>query len=553
MPSTSLRPPISISKIRISGEKALNLQEKKKIMDTAIYYPVGQQNFRELRKDGCVYVDKTNYIAKIVESKIRYWFLARPRRFGKSLFLSTLEYFYKGERDLFEGLFIDSIDWEWEKYPVLRLDLNTEKYKERGLLDKVLDNTFRKWEEEYGVEETAETLSGRFQNIIEAAHEKTGRQVVVLVDEYDKPLVNNLSDDGNFEHYRELLASVYSNFKSSAEHIKLVFMTGVSRFSKLSVFSDLNNLRDITFSDDFADICGITEKELHEWFQSGIGTLAEYNGMSNSEVCGILKDNYDGYRFARQGSEIYNPWSVLSAMAEKTISNYWSLQGDPTIIAESLKNMDVDLEKTLNSRFRFRILAGMDLKNADPTALLYQTGYLTIKDYDFRTDSVTLGVPNREVKESLFEHLVPFYTKVRRGTAMGVVFDIIDDLRDGRPGKMVRDLDVFLSGVPYDMHMDDENNLHNAIYILLTLIGTETETEVRTSHGRIDLVVKTTDYIYIIELKFDKTAEEAMAQIKEKEYDLPYRNDGRRIFRIGVNFSSATRHLDEPLIEEVQK
>ena len=536
-----------------SGEKELNLQEKKKIMETATFYPVGQQNFRELRKDECVYVDKTNYIAKIVESKIRSWFLARPRRFGKSLFLSTLEYFYKGERDLFEGLFIDSMDWEWEKYPVLRLDLNTEKYKERGLLDKVLDFNFRKWEEEYGVSSIAATLSGRFQTIIEAAHEKTGRQVVVLVDEYDKPLVNNLSDDGNFEHYRELLASVYSNFKSSAEHIKLVFMTGVSRFSKLSVFSDLNNLRDITFSDDFADICGITEKELHEWFQSGIGTLAEYNGMSKGEVCGILKDNYDGYRFARKGSEIYNPWSVLSAMAEKTIFNYWSLQGDPTIIAESLKNMDVDLEKTLNSRFRFRILAGMDLKNADPTALLYQTGYLTIKDYDFRTDSVTLGVPNREVKESLFEHLVPFYTKVRRGTAMGVVFDIIDDLRDGRPGKMVRDLDVFLSGVPYDMHMDDENNLHNAIYILLTLIGTETETEVRTSHGRIDLVVKTRDYIYIIELKFDKTAEEAMAQIREKEYDLPYRNDGRRIFRIGINFSSATRHLDEPLIEEVQK
>lgn len=522
-------------------------------MDTAIYYPVGQQNFRELREDGCVYVDKTQYIAKIVESKIRYWFLARPRRFGKSLFLSTLEYFYKGERELFKGLFIDSAEWKWEAYPVLRLDLNTEKYKERGLLDKVLDNTFRKWEEEYGVDELAETLSGRLQNIIEAAHEKTGLQVVILVDEYDKPLVNNLSDDENFEHYRELLASVYSNFKSSAEHIKLVFLTGVSRFSKLSVFSDLNNLRDITFSDDFADICGITEKELHEWFQSGIGTLAEYNGMSNSEVCEMLKDNYDGYRFARQGSEIYNPWSVLSAMAEKNISNYWSLQGDPTIIAESLKNMDVDLERTLNSRFRFRILAGMDLKNADPTALLYQTGYLTIKDYDFRTDSVTLGVPNKEVKESLFEHLVPFYTKVRRGTAMGVVFDIIDDLRNGRPGKMVRDLDVFLSGVPYDMHMDDENNLHNAIYILLTLIGTETETEVRTSHGRIDLVVKTADYVYIIELKFDRSAEEAMAQIKEKEYDLPYRNGGRRIFRIGVNFSSATRHLDEPLIEEVEE
>ncbi|MDE6511919.1 MAG: AAA family ATPase, partial [Muribaculaceae bacterium] len=279
-------------------------------MDDSRRYPIGQQNFRELRRQGALYVDKTRYLEKIVNNNSRYWFLARPRRFGKSLFLSTLEYFYKGERELFKGLFIDSMDWKWEAYPVLRLDLNTEKYKERGLLDKVLDNIFRKWEEEYGVDEIAETLSGRFQNIIEAAHEKTGYQVVILVDEYDKPLVSNLSDDGNFEHYRERLASVYSNFKSSAEHIKLVFLTGVSRFSKLSVFSDLNNLRDITFSDDFADICGITEKELHEWFQSGIRALAEYNGMSNGEACGMLKDNYDGYRFARKGSEIYNPWSV---------------------------------------------------------------------------------------------------------------------------------------------------------------------------------------------------------------------------------------------------
>ena len=523
-------------------------------METATYYPVGQQNFRELREDGCVYVDKTQFIAKIVESKIRYWFLARPRRFGKSLFLSTLEYFYKGERDLFEGLFIDSIDWEWEKYPVLRLDLNTEKYKERGLLDKVLDNTFRKWEEEYGVEETAETLSGRFQNIIEAAHEKTGRQVVILVDEYDKPLVSNINSDDNFEHYRERLASVYSNFKSSAEHIKLVFLTGISRFSKLSVFSDLNNLNDITFDNDFADICGITERELVDNFRHGIEIFANENYLSYEAASSMLKSNYDGYKFAKNGSDIYNPWSLLSCLAKREISNYWGRTGKPTLIAEAMYRFDEDLESLLNTQCDETTLHGFDLKSTSPLALLFQSGYLTIKGYDPVTALYTLGVPNKEVSESLFKELLPFYVKVRRGgDTETVVRNIVNSILNGQPEKFVRNLDIFLAGVPYEMKMDDENNLHNAIYILLTLIGARVETEVRTSHGRIDLVLKTTRYIYIIELKFDRSAEEAMAQIKEKEYDLPYRNDGRRIFRIGINFTSPTRHLDEPLIEEVEK
>lgn len=518
-------------------------------MDESRSYPIGQQDFRELREDRSVYVDKTDFIAKILESKHRYWFLARPRRFGKSLFLSTLEYFFKGERALFKGLFLDRVDWDWQPYPVLRLDLNVDKYKEKGLLDKVLNNYFSKWEKEYGVESLAETHSLRFGNIIEAAHKKTGRKVVVLVDEYDKPLVGNLDNDENFEHYRERLASVYSNFKSSAEHLKLVFLTGVSRFSKLSVFSDLNNLRDITFSEDFADICGITEPELHKYFKHGIDALAANYDTTYEGMCSMLKEYYDGYRFAKKGSDIYNPWSLLGALAERSISNYWSRTGDPSIVAEPLKHMDIDLERTLNSRFRFRTLEGMDLKNADPTALLYQTGYLTIKNYDFRTDTVSLGVPNKEVKEALFEGLLPLYIKVKRGEALGVVFDIVEDLRDGRPEKLVKDLDIFFSGIPYDMKMDNENNLHNAVYILLTLIGTETHTEVRTSDGRIDLVVRTADYIYIIELKFDKSSQEAMDQIKEKEYDRPYRNDGRRLFLIGLNFSSKTRRLDLPVIE----
>ena len=529
----------------------LNLRESKNHMEESRRYPIGQQNFRELRRQGALYVDKTPYLEKIVKNSTQYWFLARPRRFGKSLFLSTLEYFYRGERELFRGLFIDTVDWDWEEYPVLRLDLNIEKYEEEGFLDKVLDHYFTIWEERYGVGQVSDTLSIRFRNILEAAHEKTGRKVVILVDEYDKPLVGNLNKDENFEHYRTRLASVYSNFKSSAEHIQLVFLTGVSRFSKLSVFSDLNNLRDITFSDVFADICGITEKELLEDFESGIRSLAEENDLSYEEACADLKSNYDGYRFARKGSDIYNPWSVLNALSEKSISNYWGRTGKPTLIAEAMYRFDEDIESLLDTQCDEVTLQGFDLKSASPIAMLFQTGYLTIKDYDRETGLYTLGVPNREVADSLFKELLPYYVKVRSGgDSETVVRNLVNSLLLGKPEQFVRNLDIFLAGIPYEMKMENENNLHNAIYILLKLIGVRTETEVRTSHGRIDLLVKTPRYIYVIELKFDGTAQEAMDQIKEKEYSLPYSNDGRRIFLIGLNFSSATRHLDAPLIEE---
>ena len=275
-------------------------------------YPIGEQDFKSLIEAGSIYVDKTNYIQLLVESGSKYYFLARPRRFGKSLFLSALRYFFEGRRELFKGLYIDSYDWDWVDYPVLRLDLNMDRYTEVGKLDSILDNLFNEWERKYDVRVIAGDLSSRFRNIIAAAYEKTGRQVVILVDEYDKPLVGNLNKDDNFEHYRAKLASIYSNFKSSAEYIRLVFLTGVSRFSKLSIFSDLNNLNDITFEGQYADICGITEKELFENFRDGIEDLAEENEMSYEEACHALKESYDGYRFARRGSEIYNPWSVLN-------------------------------------------------------------------------------------------------------------------------------------------------------------------------------------------------------------------------------------------------
>lgn len=515
------------------------------------YYPIGQQDFSVLRELGCVYVDKTNFIAKIIQEKNQYYFLSRPRRFGKSLFLSSLRYFFEGRRELFKGLYVDSIDWDWGHYPVLRLDLNTDRYAAPGKLEGVLDNLFRGWEEKYGVKNISGDYSQRLNTIISTAHEKTGRKVVILVDEYDKPLVGNLNKNENFEHYRSQLASLYSNFKSSAEHIQLVFLTGVSRFSKLSVFSDLNNIKDITFSNEYADICGITEHELLEYFPQGITKLGAKEGISYEGACRLLKRNYDGYRFAEEGSEIYNPWSLLNALSESKIGNYWNDTGMPTIIAESLKRVGADLHKTFDSYCKEDDLKGLDLQNPKPHALLYQTGYLTIKGYNRRLRQYKLGIPNREVNAGLFNLLLPYYVKCKRGTANDAVNGIVTNIILGDPQEAMLSMQAYFAGIDFKMRLENENNFHNAFYLLMDLIGLETEAEVHTSDGSIDIKVETEDYIYIIELKYDHSAEEALRQINEKMYARSFHADSRKIFKIGVNFSSETRCIESWKIEEV--
>ena len=512
-------------------------------------YPIGQQDFKTLRKDGAIYVDKTEFIHKIVDSSSKYYFLARPRRFGKSLFLSTMKYFFQGERELFKGLYIDSTDWKWEEYPVLHLDLNTDRYAEKGKLNDVLDNLFSQWEKRYGIEKIANNHSQRFKNILQTAHEKTGRQVVVLVDEYDKPLVGNLNKQEMFEYYRAQLASIYSNFKSSAAHIRLVFLTGVSRFSKLSVFSDLNNINDITFDNAYADICGITEKELKAYFQEGIAMLADKRRLSFDGALRLLKRNYDGYRFAEEGSEIYNPWSVLNAMEKSAVKNYWNETGMPTILAEALKRVDADLESMFNSNVQEDDLKGLDLLNPNPTALLYQTGYLTIKRYNRRLEYYRLGIPNKEVERGLFSVLLPYYVQIRRGTTNGVMLDIVDAFVSGEPERAMRSLQAFFAGIDYKMKMDNENNFHNAFYLLTHILGLDVETEVHTSDGSIDLTIDTDEFFYIIELKYDHSAEEALRQIEEKRYSRPWQNGEREVFLIGAAFSSKTRCIEEWKIE----
>ena len=507
-------------------------------------YPIGEQDFKSLRNAGGIYIDKTEYIARLVDSGSKYYFLARPRRFGKSLFLSTLRYFFEGERDLFKGLYIDTVNWDWTEYPVLCLDFNTGMFEQPGGMEDLLEGMFSSWEKKYGIERVDLTYTQRFKKIIEEAHRKTDRQVVILVDEYDKALVRNLQKRDNFEHYRVWLASIYSNFKSSAEHIRLVFLTGVSRFSKLSVFSDLNNINDITFDNDYADICGITEQELFDNFQDGIADLSRSEGIDYESACLLLKANYDGYRFAKRGSDIYNPWSVLNALSKREIANYWNFTGKPTIVAEALKGINADLEKSLSRQCSLTELQGMDLTDVNPTALLYQTGYITIKGYNDKRQRYKLGIPNREVKEGFFNELLPYYQKTKHTRLNDTVVQIADGFIDGEPDEAMSAMQAYFAGIDYSLKIENENNFHNAFFLLTNLLGLETKVESHTSEGRIDIEVTTDEFIYVIELKYDHTAEEALKQIEEKHYARKYHTDRRKVFLIGVAFSSRTRCIE---------
>lgn len=519
-------------------------------MEQEAKYGIGEQDFKSLRERGCVYIDKTGFIEKIVRSGAKYYFLARPRRFGKSLFLSTLNYFFKGERELFKGLRIDSAERVWESYPVLRLDLNMEKYADLSGLDYVLDSLFKEWEDEYGVTEKAPNMPVRFRNIIRAAHEKTGKQVVILVDEYDKPLVGNINRLDRFETFLEKLGAIYTTFKSSAEHIRLVFLTGVSRFGKLNVFSDLNNLKDISFSNEFADICGITEQELVTQLKSGVERFALANGTDTESALADLKRNYDGYRFAENGSDIYNPWSLLNSLEQNKIDTYWIDSGLPTLIVESLKKSNAVLENLFDRYCSASDLKGLDLRNPDQTALMYQTGYLTIKDYFKETNEYLLGIPNLEVKNGFFNYLLPCYVSSSEISPKELVTKIVRSFLQGKPDDAMKAMQSYFAGIDYKLKIENENNFHNAFFLLTDLIGLNTSTEVSTSDGSIDILIKTSRYIYIIELKYDHSAGQALRQIEDKQYARPYREDGRKIFEIGVNFSSKTRCIEDWIIEE---
>ena len=510
-------------------------------------YPVGIQNFEKLRRDGYYYVDKTAQMYRLVTTG-SYYFLSRPRRFGKSVLISTLEAYFQGKSELFDGLEIASLEKEWKKYPVLHLDLNISKYDNEDSLDEILNRSLTDWEREYGSDTSETSLALRFSGVIRRAHEKTGERAVILVDEYDKPMLQAISDEALQTTFRNTLKPFYGVLKSEDAHIRFALLTGVTKFGKVSVFSDLNNLDDISWDPAYATICGISGKELIENFRQDIADLAVANGLSFDEACGKLKDEYDGYRFCPESPGIYNPFSILCTFRKKRFGNYWFQTGTPTYLVELLKKSNYDLEEMAHVETGADSLDGI-FSDDNPIPVMYQSGYLTIKRYDSVFGIYTLGFPNREVEEGFMRFLLPYYSGVSSTDSPFEMKKFIQDIRRGDVDAFMERLRSFFAGITYELSGNDERHWQNTLFVVFRLAGLYTDVEYRTSDGRVDLVLKTQDRIFIMEFKRDASAGEALAQIEEKQYDLPFAQDPRKIVKVGVNFSSSTRNIDKWMVK----
>ena len=507
-------------------------------------YPVGIQDFGEIIKGGYVYVDKTALMRQLV-SKGKYYFLSRPRRFGKSLLLSTLAAYFEGKRKLFKGLAIAEETKKWPKHPVLYLDLSNEKYTESAVLEAVLNSKLKNWEEQYGSRADEVTLSLRFSGVIRRAFEQTKKQVVILIDEYDKPLLQSLDDEPLREDYRATLQAVYGNLKTCDKYIRFAMLTGVTRFSKLSVFSGLNNLDDISMNRRFATICGITERELEKYFGNGIEALAQEHGLSPEEAKQRLKRRYDGYLFAARSTErLYNPFSLLKALSEADFQDYWFATGTPTFLAEMLARERYDLGHLTSRSIAEARFNTLETLKSNPLPILYQSGYLTLDHRDEDGDYY-LRFPNEEVERSFLQVLLPHYAHKREDDSDALLKSMVDHVRAGEPESFLRELQALLADTPYEKSEAGEIYFRNVLAIIFRLLGFYCEVEHALADGRSDIVIKTAQYIYVLELKVDQSAEKALRQIEEKEYAAPYAADKRKLFKIGVNFSGAKKKMDE--------
>ena len=508
-------------------------------------YPIGIQNFEDLRRNEFVYVDKTRHIHRLASTG-KYYFLSRPRRFGKSLLISTLEAYFRGKKELFKGLAMEQLEKDWVEYPVLHLDLNSGRYMEPKDLDVVLTRHLDAWEEDYGMTSRYSDLESRFVDVIETACEKTGRQVVILIDEYDKPIVNNLDKPELSEYYRKTLQGFYGVIKSMGEQTKFCLLTGVSKNGKLSVFSTLNNLTDISLNADYTDICGISENELRYNFDASVCELASVHSLTKDECYAKLKRMYDGYHFCEGSDGMYNPFSILNTFYAKQFREYWFETGTPTLLVNVMKQTSFDVT-TLSDRVVVTTddLNGMQDIISRPVPLFFQTGYLTIKDYDKEFQEYTLGFPNDEVKNGFLRFIYSYYVPVNPAEGNTTTSKMARALRAGKPDEFMKILDVIFSGTTYQIEINSERSFQQAMYIIMELLGEYVEAERHTSNGRIDLLLQTKDYIYIIELKIDNTADAALQQIEEKGYARPFANDPRKIFKIGVGFSTGNRRIED--------
>ena len=509
-------------------------------------YPIGVQNFTDLRQSEYVYVDKTHLIYRLVSTG-KYYFLSRPRRFGKSLLVSTMEAYFKGQKELFKGLAIEDMEKDWVEYPILHFDLNAKKFDAVEDLYELVGRQLERYELQYETVAVDQSLDGRFYNLVMSIADKTHKRVVILVDEYDKPLLQTIGNSELQNTYREILKAFYGVMKSCDGQIHFGFLTGVTKFGKVSVFSDLNNLDDISMDPAYYEICGISENELNEYFDTEIGELAEVNELTKEQAYDRLRSEYDGYHFCENVSGIYNPFSVLSTLRKNRFGNYWFETGTPTYLVELLKKSDFQLDRIDGYKTGKDVLNGIDPDS--PVAMIYQSGYVTIKDYDSEFDLVTVGFPNKEVERGFLLFLLPFYTNLKKEDSNFFVSRAVQALKNGDAEVFMSYMKSLLASYPYDLIKDTENHYQNVVYLTLKLMSVYlVDAEFRTSNGRIDLLVRTDKYIYVMEFKYDGSAQEAMDQIESKEYPLPFAMDSRTIIKVGVNFSGKTRNIENWII-----
>ena len=512
-------------------------------MSTKIY-PIGIQNFEKIRNDGYLYIDKTALMYQMVKTG-SYYFLSRPRRFGKSLLISTLEAYFQGKKELFTGLAVERLEKDWIKYPILHLDLNIENYDTPESLDNILEKSLTAWEKLYGAEPSERSFSLRFAGIIERACKQAGQRVVILVDEYDKPMLQAIGNEKLQKQFRDTLKPFYGALKTMDGYIKFAFLTGVTKFGKVSVFSDLNNLDDISMRKDYVEICGVSDQELHENLDIELHEFAETQGLSYDKLCTKLKEYYDGYHFTHNSIGIYNPFSLLNAFKYKEFGSYWFETGTPTYLVKLLKKHHYDLERMAHEETDAQVLNSIDSESTNPIPVIYQSGYLTIKGYDERFGIYRLGFPNREVEEGFIRFLFPFYANVNKVESPFEVQKFVREVETGDYDSFFHRLQSFFADTTYEVIREQELHYENVLFIVFKLVGFYTKVEYHTNNGRVDLILQTDKFIYIMEFKLNGTAEEALQQINNKRYALPFEADGRKLFKIGINFSEKTRNIEK--------
>ena len=511
--------------------------------------PVGIQTFSDIIENGYLYIDKTEYVYNLTHGAPKYFFLSRPRRFGKSLLTSTLKSYFEGKKELFKGLAIERLEKEWTQYPVLLFSMASGKHMEKDQLERYLGNMLEREEKKWGITNHKTDANDRLTELIHKAYEQTGQKVVVLIDEYDAPLLDVMHEDENLPVLRNVMRNFYSPLKDCDPYLRFVFLTGITKFSQLSIFSELNNIKNISMDEPYAAICGITKEEMLTQMAGYIERFAQKLGITNEEMQLRLKEKYDGYHFTWPSPDIYNPFSLLNAFNDLKLGNYWFGSGTPTYLIEMLRKYNVIPQNIGGSKVMAESFDAPTERMKSITPLLYQSGYVTIKDYDEYTELYTLDIPNKEIRVGLMKSLLPNY--LDRDTDMGLttVAEMYGAVRTGDMDGALRLLQEFLLTVPYCDNTDYEGHYQQMFYIIFSLFGMYVDVEVHTPRGRVDVVMRTKTTLYVIELKLNKSADAAMRQINLKDYPKRFALCGLPVVKVGISFDSEKHTIDDWIIE----